>query len=77
MFWKKNKKAIKSTREEAISQAQKAMAVKRDEIGDETLAEIQKAIMKKKGSILEQSKRQIMSADKDKVRDNISLLLRE
>ncbi len=77
MFWKKKKKAAKPTRDNAIKQAQQAMAAKREEIGDEALADIQKAIMKKKSSIVEQSKRKIMAADKDKVRDNISLLLRE
>lgn len=77
MFWKKKKKVTKPTRDDAIKQAQQVMAAKREEIGDEALAEIQKAIMKKKGSIVEQSKRKIMAADKDKVRDNISLLLRE
>lgn len=77
MFWKKKPKIKKTTREGAIEQAQQAMAAKREEVGDETLAEIQKAILKKENSILEQSKRKILAADEDKVRDNISLLLRE
>lgn len=77
MFWKKKSKPKNATREQILKKAQKAMAEKREEIGDETLAEIQKAILKKENSILEKSKRQIMAADQDKVRDNISLLLKE
>jgi gamma-glutamyl phosphate reductase len=77
MFWKKKLKPKNPSREQIVKQAQQAMAEKREEIGDETLAEIQKAILKKESSVLEQSKRKIMAADEDKVRDNLSLLLKE
>ena len=77
MFWKKKPKKAKPTREEVIAQAKQAMATKREEIGDEAMAEIKDAIMKKQSSVLEKSKRQILAADEDKVRDNLNLWLRE
>jgi hypothetical protein len=77
MFWKKKPKNKKSKREVVIDQANQAMANKREEIGDEAMADIKNAIMKKQNSALEQSKRQILSADEDKVRDNLALWLRE
>ena len=77
MFWKKKPKKVKSNRDAAIAQAKEAMAVKRAEIGDEALAEIKEVLFKKQNSLLEKSKKQILSADQDKVRDNINFWLRE
>ena len=76
MFWKK-KKPKKPSREEILKQAQASMAAKREEIGDEALDQIKQAIIKRENSALEGAKRAILTADEGKVRDNLSLWLRE
>ena len=84
MFWpikkKAKKKAVKPkkpSREDILAQAKATVAAKRAEIGEETLDKIREAIMKKENSALEQAKRKIMDMDDDKVRDNLSLWLRD
>ena len=57
--------------------AKAAATAKREEIGDETLDKIKEAIMKKESSALEQAKSKIKNTDDDKVRDNLSLWLRD
>ncbi len=77
MFWKKKPKKTVNKSDDIKAQAQKIMAAKREEIGSETLNQIQKTIMAKQSSVLEKSKRTILNADEDKVRDNLSLWLKE
>lgn len=77
MFWKKKPKTKVAKREAIKAQAQQIMADKRQEIGSEALNQIQKAIIAKQSSVLEKSKRTILNADEDKVRDNLSLWLKE
>ncbi len=76
MFWKK-KKSKKPSREEILKQAKETVAAKREEIGDEALDKIKQAILKRKNSPLEQAKDKIKNMDEDKVRDNLSLWLRD
>lgn len=74
MFWKKK---IKPTREDVIAKAKATAAAKTEEIGEETLDKIRGVLIKRDNSALGQAKAQIMNADKDKVIDNLSLLLRD
>ena len=76
MFWKK-KKPKKVSREDIIAQATQSMQEKREEIGDETLNSIREAISKRENSPLAKAKKEIESADVDKVLDNLSLWLRD
>ena len=77
MFWKKKPNKSKPSREDIIKNATKTTADKRAEIGEETLNHIRSAITKRQGSALEQAKKKIMSADKDKVRDHLSYMIRK
>lgn len=89
-FWKKKpeekvkKTGVKTaknpeglTREEIIAQANANAAAAREEIGDETLQKIVEALTKKENSPLEQAKRKVEAMDKEIVRDEIRLLMRE
>ena len=55
----------------------KTMQTKREEIGDETLKKIRNAIAKRENSTLEKAKKIVMTADKDKVRDQLYYMMRE
>jgi hypothetical protein len=88
MFWKKKNKGggkketpqatpPKTAREQIIAQAKANAAAARAEIGDETLEKIKEAMLKKQSSAIEKAKAQIKAADKDKVRDHLSLWLQE
>lgn len=86
MFWKKKSKGKdgsttgkggKPTREQIIAQAKANAAKASAEIGDETLEKIKDALLKKQQSAIEQAKREIMAADRDKVRDNIKFMMDE
>jgi len=79
MFWRKKKPKTpkKLTREQIIAQAKANAAAAREEIGDETLDKIKEAMMKRENSALEQAKRRVKAMDDDKVRDNLSLWLKE
>jgi hypothetical protein len=76
MFWKK-KKAKKPSREDIIDKAQQSLQEKREEVGDETLESIRNAIAKRENDPLAKAKRQIESADVDKVLDNLSVWLED
>ena len=76
MFWKK-KKAKKPSREDIIDKAQQSLQEKRKEVGDETLESIRNAIAKRENDPLAKAKRQIESADVDKVLDNLSVWLED
>ncbi len=65
------------TREEIIAQAQANAAAAREEIGDETLEKIKEALLRKENSPIEQAKRKVEAMDKDVVRDEIRLWMRE
>jgi hypothetical protein len=90
MFWKKKNiskdgKSAKNpsadggkpTRDQIIAQAKANMSAARAEIGDETLDKIKAAMLKKQASAIEKAKAQIKAADPDKVRDNISFMMKE
>lgn len=81
MFWKKkpSKPVVpaKPSRDDILRQARENAAAARAEIGDETLQKIKEAMMKKESSPLEQAKRQIRAMDQDKVRDHLSLWLKD
>lgn len=81
MFWKKKPKAdlpkSKPTRDEIMAQARANMSAARAEIGYETLDKIKEAMMRKQQSAIEQAKAKIRAADQDKVRDHLSMWLRE
>lgn len=90
MFWKKKDKSGgvgkggsgsgnggKPSREQIMAQAKANAAAARAEIGDETLEKIKEALLKKQQSAIEQAKKQIMAADRDKVRDNIKFMMGE
>lgn len=77
MFWKTKKPADKLTRSEIIQSATKAAENKRTEIGEDTLGQIRDALLKRENSAMSQAKRQIMTADQDKVRDNLKFLMQE
>lgn len=79
MFWKKkkNKKSQKTSREAILAQAKANAAAAREEIGDDTLEKIKKALLEKENSPFAQAKRRIEAMDEDKVRDNVSLWMRE
>ncbi|MEM9469119.1 MAG: hypothetical protein AAF988_03060 [Pseudomonadota bacterium] len=78
MFWKK-KKPKKRSREDIIAEAKANAAKARHEIGDETLDKIKMALEKKQNSELEKAKAKakVKAMDEDKVRDNLSLWLKE
>ncbi|NQZ13782.1 MAG: hypothetical protein HRT94_03005 [Alphaproteobacteria bacterium] len=80
MFWKKKKPKKdpkKLTREQIIAQAKANAAAAREEIGDETLQKIKEAMEKRESSAFAQAKKKVKSMDDDKVRDNLSLWLKE
>ena len=79
MFWKKKrpKTANKPSREEILAQAKANASEAREEIGDDTLEKIKKALLEKENSPFAQAKRRIEAMDQDKVRDNVSLWMRE
>ena len=80
MFWKKKKPVKKTqglTREQILAQAQANASAAREEIGDETLQKIKAALEKKENSALMQAKNKVKAMDDDKVRDNLSLWLKE
>lgn len=77
MFWKKKKKPTKPCRDDILQQAKESLADKRAEIGDEALDQIRSAIMSRENSALQNAKKIILNTDKDKVRDNLNLWLRE
>lgn len=80
MFWKKKKPTKKTqglTREQILAQAKANASAAREEIGDETLEKIKAALAKKENSPLMQAKNKVKAMDDDKVRDNLSLWLKE
>lgn len=80
MFWKKKKPVKKTqglTREQILAQAKANASAAREEIGDETLQKIKAALEKKENSALMQAKNKVKAMDDDKVRDNLSLWLKE
>ena len=80
MFWKKKKPKKdpkKLTREQIIAQAKANAAAAREEIGDKTLQKIKEAMEKRESSAFAQAKKKVKSMDDDKVRDNLSLWLKE
>jgi len=79
MFWKKKKpkKTNGLTREQILAQAKANASAAREEIGDETLQKIKAALEKKENSALMQAKNKVKAMDEDKVRDNLSLWLKE
>ncbi|MAZ76938.1 MAG: hypothetical protein CMH31_06530 [Micavibrio sp.] len=79
MFWKKKepKKDKKPSREEILAQAKANASAAREEIGDDTLDKIREALLKKENSPFAQAKKRIEAMDHDKVRDNVSLWMRE
>ncbi len=79
MFWKKkkNKKTQETSREAILAQAKANAAAAREEIGDDTLDKIREALLKKENSPFAQAKKRIEAMDQDKVRDNVSLWMRE
>lgn len=74
MFWKKK---VKPSRDQLVAKAKATATAKRTEIGDETLDKIRDAMTRRDNSALGQAKAQILAADKDKVMDNLSFLLRD
>lgn len=80
MFWKKKKPTKKTqglTREQILAQAKANASAAREEIGDETLEKIKAALAKKENSPLMQAKNKVKAMDDNKVRDNLSLWLKE
>lgn len=85
MFWKKKKtgkqqpetKEKKLDREALLAQARANAAAAREQIGDETLEKIKEAMLKKENNPFEQAKRKVQAMDQDKVRDHLSLWMRE
>ena len=80
MFWKKKKPKKdpkKLTREQIIAQAKATAAAAREAIGDKTLQKIKEAMEKRESSAFAQAKKKVKSMDDDKVRDNLSLWLKE
>ncbi|NCO03674.1 MAG: hypothetical protein GW903_05740 [Alphaproteobacteria bacterium] len=80
MFWKKKKPQKTTnglTRDQILAQAKANASAAREEIGDETLEKIKAALAKKENSPLMQAKNKVKAMDDNKVRDNLSLWLKE